>query len=38
MKETEYCVSLQTSAVLTEKSHVMVISEESPNATEYLTV
>jgi hypothetical protein len=38
MKGTEYFVSLETSAVITEENHVMVNSEELIGVTEYLTL
>jgi hypothetical protein len=38
MKGTKYCVSLETSVVITEEYNVMVGSEELIGTTEYLTL
>jgi hypothetical protein len=38
MKGSEYCVPLETSAVLTDEYNVMVNSEELIGSTEYLTL
>ena len=38
MKGTEYCVSLQTSVVITENYNVTVNSEELTGTTEYQTL